>query len=130
ARAKGLIAQNHYHELETVNGIAHELAFYEALGDWKKSEAYISAIQKVSTDDINRVAKKYLTVENLSAFEYMPESVTRNLSTEDYRTAVLGKVAAAMEERSLPELPVVAQIPVKDASIVHDLVKPVTKRSI
>jgi zinc protease len=130
ARAKALIAQNHYHELETVDGIAHDLAYNEALGGWKKSGAYISSIQKVSLDDISRVAKKYLTAENLSAFEYLPESVTRNLSTDDYRTAVLGKVAAAIEERSLPELPVVAQIPVKDESIVFDLVKPIAKRSI
>src|SRR5215813_3164204 len=57
ARAKALIAQNHYHELETVNGLAHHLAYYEALaGDWKKSLEYIPAIQKISVDDIARVA--------------------------------------------------------------------------
>jgi zinc protease len=129
ARAKALIAQNYYHQLETVDGLAQDLAYYEALGDWKKSLAYIPAIQKVSVDDIARVAKKYLTFENLSAFEYLPESVTRNLNLEQYRAAVLDKVPSMIEQRSVQELPVLAEIP-KTEGLVQDLVKPITKRSI
>jgi zinc protease len=130
ARAKALIAQNYYHQLETVDGLAQDLAYYEALGDWKKSLAYIPAIQKVSVDDIARVAKKYLTFENLSAFEYLPESVTRNLNLEQYRAAVLDKVPSMIEQRSVQELPVLAEIPKTGEGIVQDLVKPITKRSI
>jgi zinc protease len=130
ARAKALIAQNHYHELETVNGIAQDLAYYEALGDWKKSLTYLSAIQKVSINDITRVAKKYLTADNLSAFEYVPESITRNLNADQYRAAVIDKVQAAMEQRSVQDLPVVAQIPTAQESLIQDLVKPITRRSI
>src|SRR5262245_55671125 len=130
ARAKALIAQNYYHQLETVDGLAQDLAYYEALGDWKKALAYIPAIQKVSLDDIARVAKKYLTFENLSAFEYLPESVTRNLNLEQYRAAVLDKVPSMIEQRSVQELPVLAEIPKTGEGIVQDLVKPITKRSI
>jgi len=130
ARAKALIAQNYYHQLETVDGLAQDLAYYEALGDWKKSFAYIPAIQKVSADDIARVAKKYLTFENLSAFEYLPESVTRNLNLEQYRAAVLDKVPSMIEQRSVQELPALAEIPKTGEGIVQDLVKPITKRSI
>src|SRR5262249_3669404 len=130
ARAKALIAQDHYHQLETVDGVAHDLAYYEALGDWKKSLAYIHAIQKISTDDVLRVAKKYLMFENLSAFEYLPESVTRNLNLEQYHVAVLDKVPASIEQRSIQELPVTVEIPRTDEGIVQDLVKPVTRRSI
>jgi zinc protease len=130
ARAKTLIAQNQYHSLETVQGIAHELAYYEALGDWKGSQNYLSSIQRVTGPDIVRVAAKYLTFENLSAFEYMPESVTRVLTEADYRTVVVDKVAEAMEQRSVQELPVVADIPAPTQSIAIDLVKPMEKRSI
>src|SRR5215471_18888942 len=130
ARAKALIAQNYYHQLETVDGLAQDLAYYEALGDWKKALAYIPAIQKVSVDDIARVAKKYLTFENLSAFEYLPESVTRNLNLEQYRAAVLDKVPSMIEQRSVQELPVLAEIPKTGEGIVQDLVKPITKRTI
>src|SRR2546425_4404332 len=130
ARAKTLIAQNYYHELETVDGIAKELAFYEALGDWKKSLAYLASIQEVTGEAVVRVAKKYLTFENLSVFEYFPESVTRSLSVADYRRTVLDKVQAAAEQRSVQELPVVAEIPIPNETVVHDLVKPIEKRSI
>jgi zinc protease len=130
ARAKALIAQNHYHELETVSGLAQDIAYWEALGDWKKAETYVGAIQKVSIDDVERVAKKYLTVENLSAFEYLPESVTRSLTVDEYRQAVLEKVTAEVEQRAVQELPVTAVIPASDESITHDLVKAVQKRSI
>src|SRR5215475_4415343 len=75
ARAKALIAQNHYHSLETVDGYAQDLAYYEALGDWKKSLQYLPSIQRVSANDVVRVAKKYLTADNLSVFEYLPESM-------------------------------------------------------
>jgi len=130
ARAKTLIAQNHYHALETVSGLAQDIAYWEALGDWKKAQAYLGAIQKVSADDVVRVAKKYLTIENLSAFKYLPESVTPSLTLDDYRQDVLEKVASAMEQRAIQELPVTAAIPAGDESITHDLVKPVQKRSI
>ena len=129
ARAKALIARNHYLGLETVDGLAHDLAYYEALGDWKRSFAYMPSIQKVSIDDVGRVAGKYLTFDNLSAFEYQQQSVTRNLNADEYRVAVLEKVPAAIEQRAVQELPVVAEIPINDG-IVHDLVKPVARRSI
>ncbi len=132
ARAKALIAQNHYHSLETVDGFAQDLAYYEALGDWKKSLDYLRSVQKVSVDDVGRVAKKYLTSDNLSAFEYLPESMPRtiNFSVADYRGAVLDKVAAAIEPRDIQELPVVAEIPAADQSITLDMVKPIARRSI
>src|SRR3989454_9197258 len=130
ARAKALIAQSRYHEIETVSGMAEDLAYHEALGDWKRSLSYLRAIQKVSADDVIRVAKKYLVFESLSAFEYLPESVTRTLTESDYLQAVLDKVASAIEQRAIQELPVAAEIPSADDSLTHDLVKPVEKRSI
>jgi zinc protease len=132
ARAKALIAQNRFHSLETVDGLAMDLAYYEALGDWKKSLQYLPAIQKVSAEDVVRVAKKYLTTENLSAFEYMPELMPRNLGfgAADYRTAVLDNVASAIEPRNIQELPVSAEIPKADDTITQDFVKPLTRRSI
>src|SRR5207249_3582841 len=74
--------------------------------------------------------KKYLVFESLSAFEYLPESVTRTLTESDYLQAVLDKVASAIEQRAIQELPVAAEIPSADDSLTHDLVKPVEKRSI
>ena len=130
ARAKALIAQNRYHSLETVDGMAQDAAYYEALGDWKKSLSYLTSVQSVSADDVARVAKKYLVFENLSAFEYFPESVTRNYSEAQYREAVLDKVPVPSVPRTVLELPVAAQIPEAADGLANDLVKPITKRSI
>jgi zinc protease len=132
ARAKALIAQNRYHGLETVDGLATDLAYFETLGDWKKAAQYLPSIQKISAGDVLRVAKKYLTTGNLSAYEYLPEMMPRTLgfSAAEYRTSVLDKVAAAMVPRNIQELPVAAGIPTTDEGVVQDLVKPITKRSI
>lgn len=130
SRAKTLIAQNYYHHLETVDGIAAELAIYEALGDWKKSLTYLRTIQKITADDVMRVAKKYFSFETLSAFEYLPESVTRMMTEAEYSQAVLEKVTSAIEQRSAQELAVTAEIPTDVDAVTHDLVKPIEKRSI
>jgi zinc protease len=130
ARAKALIAQNYYHGLETVEGVAQELAFYEALGDWKQASDYVSAIQRVSADDVVRVAKQYLGPANLRVFEYLPVASTHALAQENYSQAVLNRVPAAVEQRSVQELPVTAEIPAISDAVVHDLVKPIQRRSV
>jgi zinc protease len=130
ARAKALIAQDVFHRLETVDGMAEELAYYEALGDWKTGEDYIAAIQNVSAQNVVNAAKKYLTFQNLSAFEYYPESTTRMFSVADFQRAVLQNVPAAVEERSISELPVTDQITAETQVVTHDLVRPIQKRSI
>jgi zinc protease len=127
-RAKAAIAQGYFHRLETVQGVGDDLGFYEALGDWKKSNEYIRAIQKVTPADVLRVAKQYLNTDQLSAFEYLSESETR--PSVDYRELVLSKVQAATEDRSVNELPVTAEIPSGGDAVLHDLVKPIQKRSI
>jgi zinc protease len=130
ARAKALIARKLYHDLETVNGIAEHLAYYEALGDWKNSDAYVSSIEKVTAADVINATKTYLKFENLSAFEYLPASASRALTEEDYQQTVLNKVAAATEQRTFQELPVTTEITVPAESVTHDLIKPIQKRSI
>jgi zinc protease len=129
-RAKALIAQAHYHNIETVQGVADDLGFYEALGDWKKSDEYIVAVQKVTAADVLRVAKQYLNTDQLSVFEYLPMSETRTSNADDYRQLVLAKVQAATEDRSVNEFPVTAAIPSDTDGVLHDLVKPMQKRSI
>ncbi len=130
ARAKTLIAQSHFHQLETVDGVAEDLAFFESLGDWKKAGVYLAEIQKTTAEDVVRVARTYLTFENLSVFEYLPQSIGRQLADAEYTQSVLQRVAGATEQRSVQELPVVTDIPVINEAVTHDLIKPIQKRSI
>jgi zinc protease len=79
---------------------------------------------------VTNVAKKYLTFQNLGAFEYFPEATTRTYTDAQYNEAVLQKVQAAVEERSISELPVTSEITAPETAVTIDLVKPIQKRSI
>jgi zinc protease len=128
-RAKTLVTENYYRDLETVNGVAEELGYYESLGDWKLGRSHLQSIQAVSPQNVVDAARKYFTSENLSVFEYLPRSEDRTFSEVDYRQAVLDKVPAAVEERSVAELPVLAQFPSADG-VFQDLVKPIQRRAV
>ncbi len=131
ARAKAQIAQKYLSQLETVDGIGKDLALNEALGDWKRSITYLADIQKVTPQQVVDVAKKYLTSENLSAFQYLPASSPNNLVTiDDYRSNILAKVADAVPQHKETELPVSVRIPEMNSSITVEAVKPVEKRTI
>jgi zinc protease len=129
-RAKAMIAQNVYHQLETVEGVAENLAHYEALGDWKLADDYIATIGEVQGADVVNVAKKYLSTANVSAFEYYPQATDRMFSETEYRQAVLQKVTATVEERSISELPVLSDIEPPPEEVTTDLIKPIQRRSI
>ncbi|HTG73253.1 MAG TPA: pitrilysin family protein [Terriglobia bacterium] len=129
-RAKAAIAQNYFGRLETVDGVGDDLASYEAFGDWKLTSAYLSDIQKVTPQRVMDVARKYLTFTNLGVFEYLPESIGRNLSAAEYQAAVLDKVEAAVLRRNEEELPVTAQIPQRGNGLVTDAVGAIRRQSI
>jgi zinc protease len=131
ARAKAQIAQEYLSQLETVDGIGKNLAENEAFGNWKRSATYLTEVQKVTAQQVVDVAKKYLTLENLSAFEYVPTSSENSLVTiDDYRGSILAKVADATPQHKETELPVSVRIPEMNSSITVEAVKPVEKRSI
>ena len=131
ARAKAQIAQEYLSNLETVDGIGNDLAENEAMGSWKRSNAYLADIQKVTAQQIIDVTKKYLTSENLSAFQYLPESGPNTLtSTADYQTTVLGKIAESTPQHRETELPVTARMPEMGSTVAVEAVKPVEKRSL
>ncbi|OQX89033.1 hypothetical protein B6D60_00315 [candidate division KSB1 bacterium 4484_87] len=55
--------------------IASTLTYFEVIhGDWGKAFDQITEIEKVTPEDIMRVAKKYLTVKNRTIGEIVPEN--------------------------------------------------------
>jgi zinc protease len=131
ARAKAQIAQEYLSQLETVDGIGKDLAENEAFGNWKRSMAYLADIQKVTAQQVLDVANKYLTSENLSAFQYLPAAIPNSLvSIDDYRRNILAKVADATPQHKETELPVSVRIPEMNSSLTVEVVKPVEKRTI
>jgi zinc protease len=120
ARAKLTLAREYYERLETVEGAANELAIYEASGDWKRSTTYLTDLQRITAQRVMEVAGKFLIFENLTVFEYLPESVERYMSAAEYRAAVLEKVDTAIERRTEAELPA-GQIPMRSAVVVDSV---------
>ncbi len=129
-RAKTLIVQQHFHRLETVGGIAAEISGNEALGDWKRGNTFIDRIKAVTLADIQRISTGYFTTANLGLFEYLPASITRSYSDDDFADNVLALVSGAVVERSVEELPVSARTSQPDVELIQDLVKPIVRRSI
>jgi predicted Zn-dependent peptidase len=54
-------------QLDSNSGLAAELTFYEVItGDWRNLFKQLDKIEKVTADDIQRVAKEYFTSKNRS----------------------------------------------------------------
>jgi zinc protease len=72
-KAKRQLEKLIYSQLETVEGQASKLGYYELLGDYRLAEAHQNAIKEVTPDQVAAVAGKYLEVENCSLVSYLPE---------------------------------------------------------
>lgn len=72
--AKNVIERNTYYERESISNIASEIGYtYVTTDDIKFYETYLDNIKKVTTDDVKRVANKYLGVEKSAVSILLPE---------------------------------------------------------
>lgn len=63
-----------YHSLETINGKSESLGTYEVFfGDYRKLFEAPSLYEKVTTEDIQRIAKKYFTERNRTVGYLLPD---------------------------------------------------------
>jgi predicted Zn-dependent peptidase len=79
ARVKTRTRAGVIRQLDDNAGLAQLLASYYAnYGDWKKLFTSLDEIDKVTADDVQRVAKKYFTAENRTvAVTYQPEGAAQ-----------------------------------------------------
>ena len=99
ARARAQLEREYWIDLETVTGRARNLAYFEMQGDWKRMERYVSNLADVGPSDIQRVAKKYLSLENCSLVEYLPDSAKeRNLTTDSIRRTLEGLIKPSADQ--------------------------------
>jgi zinc protease len=72
-KAKRQLQRSVYSELETMEGQASNLGYYQLLGDYRMAEEHQEAISNVSLDQVAAVARKYFNLDNCSVVAYLPE---------------------------------------------------------
>ena len=73
-RAKTVAEANFIFDMEDMAGQARTLAFFQTMtGDMYNADHYLSNLQKVTPDDVVRVAEEYFRPENLSVGVMAPE---------------------------------------------------------
>ena len=60
-RAKAALVRQYVEQSDTVSGQAGALGFYDMIADYKFATSYLDMIARVSSDDVKRMANKYLS---------------------------------------------------------------------
>ncbi len=71
-RAKKQIEAYFIFNNDSVSDQAEQLGFFEIVSSWKMIDQYLPNINKVTKEDILRVARKYLTSENRTIASFIP----------------------------------------------------------
>jgi zinc protease len=104
--AKNLTESQTILRLEEVLGQAQALGQAEVNGGYRNLGLDLAKMQAVTADDITRVARKYLTVENLTLHHYRPKG-----TPEQTREAVLALVQQAVANAPDAQPAETAQMP-------------------
>jgi zinc protease len=73
-KAKNQLLADYFRELKTIANKANFIGNFEVFhGDWRKVNGYDAMIGGVSAEDVQRVAKKYLTARNRTVGTLIPE---------------------------------------------------------
>ncbi|MFL6216040.1 MAG: M16 family metallopeptidase [Blastocatellia bacterium] len=74
-KAKNILLANFYREMKTINGRANTLGSYEVFfGDYRKLFGAAQEYDKVTKDDVRRVAEKYFGDKNRTVATLVPEA--------------------------------------------------------
>ena len=74
-RAKLNVSSYFIRSRETMSGEARTAANFEALaGDYRAVDKYLSDLDKLTSDDLVKVAAKYLTPDNMTVAVMLPEA--------------------------------------------------------
>ncbi|HKQ05188.1 MAG TPA: pitrilysin family protein [Blastocatellia bacterium] len=75
AKAKNILLANFYREMKTINGRANTLGSYEVFfGDYRKLFNAVQEYNKVTADDVRRIAEKYFGDKNRTVATLVPEA--------------------------------------------------------
>lgn len=107
-RAKSLLLKDHYKRLQSVEERAHLLAYHQSLGDYLNRNNLEKRLEAITPQQISSVLRRYFSEENLSLFEYFPQSAElRNFTAAKLLEAlqVLVKAELKTQSKTLQILP-------------------------
>jgi predicted Zn-dependent peptidase len=82
-KAKKMLERNTLYEREAVSNVASEIGYSTLLtGDWNFYNNYLSEVNKVTTKDIQQVAKKYLNSKNAIISIITPKNSNSEIPTQ------------------------------------------------
>ncbi len=105
-KARRQVERAMYRELETMEGQASNLGYYQLLGDFRLADRHREAIQRVTPDEIMEVARKYFHPANLSLVGYVPKSFgLESMTHERVAGVVEGALSATGGISEMPSAP-------------------------
>jgi zinc protease len=82
-KAKNILLASFYRQMKTINGRANLLGSYEVFfGDYSRLFTAADMFNKVTKDDLRRVAQKYFTEKNRTVATLIPEAAPENPKAE------------------------------------------------
>ncbi len=103
-KAQNAVESQYYFGQSDVLGVASNLAYYEALGDYRLADAFIQKLREVTPEAVLRSASAYLTLENASLLEYLPEGT-------DWGAPGALEVRRSLEAMARPLVPSLPDLP-------------------
>ena len=85
-KARRQVERGMFKELETMEGQASNLGYYQLLGDYQLADRHREAIKRVTPDRVMEVARKYFHPGNLSLIAYTPQVNGNGLVSEEEAT--------------------------------------------
>jgi predicted Zn-dependent peptidase len=101
-KVKNQAKANAYRRLSSPAFIHLQLMYYDGLGDWKYINTYADEIDAVTTADLQRVAREYLTRENRTVGIFLRKE--GGTAPADPELAALPGAAQAMVKQSLARI--------------------------
>ena len=72
-KAKNQLEASFIYSHDSVTDQADQLGYYETIYSWRYLDTYLENVQKVTKDDIQRVAQKYFTEKNRTVATFIPD---------------------------------------------------------
>jgi zinc protease len=102
-KARTIILSEAVYQKETVDGIARKLGYFELVaGGTSFEERYYAAVAKVTSDDVVRVARKYLDPKAMSVATLLALPAEGSM-TKERVLAITESVTAALEKEHSPD---------------------------